>query len=253
LAALLAGAAYFTGLIVVNLHLRQFGVGILGFFAQEYVTAGIWVFLPAVPGIISGVLAYDLLDSGQFSKWNLKDRITVSLALTVGVLLAWYLLFSMVLPLFGMPGGIQNHRYWYLLTLFAALGTFGWRSLTELKEKVALIHLNWALLLKRSFAAVVITGTVAPYLQFFATKLYPSIPARWGGGKPVDARIVFAEPTTLGLPPEARDWVKVVLVTRDAVVFILPSTDGNHTYLIERSSISALEMKTPNGKPPKFP
>jgi hypothetical protein len=78
LAVLLTGAAYFAGLVVVNLHLRQYGVSILGFFAQEYVTAGIWVWLPAVPGIVTGTLFWGIVERNPFRHLTWPNQVGVA-------------------------------------------------------------------------------------------------------------------------------------------------------------------------------
>jgi hypothetical protein len=179
------------GVVVVTLHLREYGVNSLDLSQLHYVTAGVWVVLPiafiTIFSIFTVFLASAQTDESQ-SGMSRVQRIYTALA-TVFVLF-------IVIRFFWGKMGVEftwKSAVWIpLLGIFATLITFG--GAFSLKSLTRTTPVKNAV---PSLGMIVLgLGAFAAYVLLFAQYTYPSIPWATGGGRASTVRLFLTPEST---------------------------------------------------------
>jgi hypothetical protein len=260
-AVLLGGLAYFTGLVVVNLHLAQYGVNLLGFFAHQYVTAGLLALFPAFTGgavWLIGSKAWVLMSETCRSRGFSTIATGTLLSLTAFVMVAMgFGLATIPLGVMGMIplGGISMEvgpASWYVCVGLGALMPASHRLNTlwyeEHREES---RKRFWKLYGRTMSVLVIGALVGLYLPEFAVHVYGQIPSRWGGGGLARVTIIVATKNSPELQRAGATFaaldssrvamtVNLLLVTSDAVV---ACTKSGSTLLLRRELVDAMFLK----------
>lgn len=217
----LGGTCYAVGLVIVNAYLFRYGVYSTSLLRSEYVLAGLlWLFLLAVGSVL--VAAADR---------SLKDR-TGRRRLFIAISVALRVLAALLLPaaLVGLFSGLElfltDWRTWVIVAVIlltpgyilphardCAIDIRGWRS-SGAKfadfpiERVAMLCF-FCLLAVGSYAHIV----------------YPSFLPMYGGGRPIQVRLVPAPGSAevftalaLGATPVADEEFDLIAETADWLV-----------------------------------
>jgi len=200
----LAGLCYVLGVVVVTIHLRQYGVNSLDLSQLHYVTAGVWVVLPIAcitTFIIFAIfLAASQTDENQRSRsWS--DRIYTAFS-AVSVLIFIILFFW---PKIGIEFSWKSVVWIPIIGSFATLMIFvGGLSLRKLTRTTTVKGA-----LPFIVTPILGLGLFAAYVLLFAQYTYPSIPWATGGGRASSVRLFIT--------PESMPYLqglKVALATK---------------------------------------
>lgn len=242
---LVSGLTYIIGLLIVSIHLSTYGALPLGFFAQQYITAGVWGLLPAAFGIASIVLISRGVARDRPLAHTLYSYIhSRSVAQAVVVLGALFIL--------GLLG-------WQLLRVLQVGWHWGWVACYMAPPFLfSIIRTSRAMnaegprnTLPDDMQVAYLTGlaalTVVVYCAIFAGGPFRTIPPYLGGGVPIDARLLLRDPTRSSLrfalyrelysrrpsqvaqdgrvsgrrvAPDSTFPVKVLMLTDDQILFL---------------------------------
>jgi hypothetical protein len=239
--------------VVLHTHLQRYGVNPLGFFAPQYIAAGAWavVFFAyfGVFGFVAQVasrqpVAKGLTQSDGSSAPNRTKSLGVRVLIVVLIAAATAVLPSQILR---DPFGRYNLA-WAVLGLCFFAPAFYTATLTirPPDRPVPALGEYWS----NAVIRVLVWLLVLPVgLVVFGGYIYPSIPARWGGGEPVPVQVVIATDAAGRLfragiirdSSQARSFGHILLLTDDDVL-LLPR--GHiRPVLLRRSLVPALVLQ----------
>lgn len=244
----LLASCYAMGLVVINIHLNNYGVFSLSLLRVSYIIAGLWATVPILFGlgliysVIGLVLALDAdnADSVLVYMFSLPRALTESQDALGTKFQGW----SMAGSLF-LVGGFLGFIFWQL-----GIG-FQWKWLLTLLtgSLVALfilpIHYNFALprtktvaeLVNRAFGAVTTGFLLVIHIVVFANHVYPSLPSHIGGGQPKTVQLIVEnEPNTkkliedLGVALQGQSGrtedIQLLFVTDEVFIILISENDG---------------------------
>jgi hypothetical protein len=190
---LAAGICYVVGLLVVNIHLSQYGFYSLSLLQLNYVTAGVWallpMFLPIFVAISFATQFYEKFEDVSDSQDKKKSLSMKAKMFRIGA--AVFVAVACIYTLIGMfveALGLKATWSWILVGAAGALAGFfmfaaafykKFKSVTTVKDYVNYFQMIF----------IAIIGLVA-YTGYFARSLYKEIPASVGGGRPHQVRLV---------------------------------------------------------------
>jgi hypothetical protein len=245
-----AGLTYFLGFLVVNFHLARYGVNFLGVFAPQYLTAGLWALYPFLAGLGLSAMAQEPLrwDRNPIRWRRILTNIFLGLVLGIGFVAAlmaplWLLVDENFSDQPRTVGAVLSLIAWLGAALFGLwLGQPGQFRREEQHPRGFRIYIFYGLL-----ALAVIVG----YCRLFVLA-YESVPARWGGGREVRAKLLLNPGFSArfgGLKGFDRDTagvtVRLALVT-DNILLIVPPTGDAPAVVIKRQDVDGIILE---GKP----
>lgn len=210
--ALLLGGAYIAGLLVVNLHLQRYGAFVLTFNSPQYLAAGIWSFVPI---LLVLVLAIPII---AFLRPVANEALWLrAVAISTGVLFWLLALASMYFV--GSMLDVKEIWWWVIyLPAAVALGIIA-SSYRRAKDSNGGSDdaVSSRAFLASLFIPLILMGFVGHFL-IFAGSIYPTIPARWGGGEPVRARLTISSDKISDVNP-------VLAPERDVLILLMTASD----------------------------
>ena len=227
----LAGLCYVLGLIVVTIHLRQYGLNSLDLPQLHYVTAGVWTVLPIVLMVLLILFAFYMVVSQaeELKRKKGVDKLAGIFSAIVAVLILSYLGLGFLGSEAGIEFGWTNWVWVPLLGLTAVWfvvlpGGLLTQPDTYRDRKFLILMLG-----------VLVVGIVLSmfYVVLFATHTYEAIPWSTGGGRSSQVRLVVAPDSrpyfeSVGIKfsdgENRTDSLKLLLVTEKE--FILTNSDG---------------------------
>src|SRR5262245_3687180 len=186
-----AGLCYVLGVIVVTLHLRQYGVNSLDLSQLHYVTAGVWVMLP-----IAFITTFTIFTA--FLAVPQTDKAQISMGWTGRIYMAFFtvLVLFITVRFFWRETGIEFTWKSTVLIPLLGMGT----TLIILGGAYSLRRLTRNTPIRKALPLLGVTalgvGGFAVYVRFFAQYTYPSIPWATGGGRASQVRL-FLTPESL--------------------------------------------------------
>ena len=193
-----AGLCYVLGLLVVTMHLRQFGLNSLDLPQLHYVTAGVWTLLPIVIVVLLLVFGFYML-AGQ--KDEIKSKRGIDKVMSVFGAIAGIMIVSfLVLKFLGAKAGLEFGWVSWVLIPILGLVTLLCMALPAV-VLAADLKLGNRLVLS---AGLLVIGLASSgfYITLFADHTYETIPWSTGGGRPSQVRLVVA--------PESRPYLESV-------------------------------------------
>jgi hypothetical protein len=231
----LIGIAYVVGLLILNFHLRNFGIRYLSFLQLEYVLVGMLYLFITITTYLSGAVIYRHIKYLCFEKK--KRSIFVSCVILITLLLYWLIMFLLVVDfdfrVIDLPG--------LVVVLVLILNALGMNSVVissksdfskHLKfSKNQILHKFLLILFSVAFQTI---GT-----SLYANLVFPKLTSAYGGGKKqiiqflVNAEFI-PEIKNIGLrindETKKSEKLELILETDDAY-FISPpieNSDGQH-------------------------
>ena len=243
-----AGAAivaviYLFGFLVNALHLGKYGVSGIGLLRVRYVLAGVWVTLPFVAlAMITAMIAYVVTfeyDSKEprTRRWHMKKLGSVLTSLA-GFAIILSLVLSYVwsqVPITAVHERGVRAAIGPLALLAMLIWFFGaviYAAVTHRIDESPRLELVTAV----GFSTFLIIAVLA-YLVYFASRVYPHLPAVLGGGAPLPVQFVLKGPSTL----QPKKPYELLLVTDSAVVV----RDGDHAIEVSRDAIETIIYPAP--------
>lgn len=240
----LVALSYVFGLVVLNVHLGQYGYYSLGLLQLDYIAAGLWALSPvaliyflifAVVFTITQDFLFQDKDSGQPQPKSIVDKITLVFAgLIIGgglILLFFYCL------------DISFRKLWLLalgLGFFvgAGLGLMPILMATtkESRERILVgAVLIWMLVL------------IPFYLLFFGRYIYETIPNKWGGGQMAEVVLVAKDDAARALIEsagvqftDARKSVPVKLILATEKELLITPTEQSRGLKLNHELVVAI-------------
>jgi hypothetical protein len=233
--AAVGGLAYICGLIVVQVHLQRFGVNSLGFFAPQYIAAGMWAlgFFGGLAGFAFYFAFGGLKRPAGITLWG-EIALILAASVTTPSLIVGFLVLSLGTPF--RIGWLLLGAPFFLVSFLLALGVSNRLGQPRISGQPWLdILLDFVILL---IVALVLFGKF----------IYPSIPARWGGGQPVSVQIVVTADgasrlfkATILADTSQAVWGRLLLLTEKDVL-ILPA-GHERPVLLQRALVPALVLE----------
>src|SRR6476661_1439243 len=240
----LGGVAYICGLIVVQSHLQRFGVNRLGFFAPLYIAAGLWSFAFLFYCVGFGLLGFVLLRQTQPEIPALRNKAFAGLCLLVSAIIASLILWGLFLWPLGFPierpGLVLTGVLVFISSMEVAIlrsrlaGDAAWGPAPQPDP--------WLAILPDTLVLVTV-GVV-----LFGKLIYPTVPARWGGGQPIQVKIVLKADAAgrllrATILADTMDAVpgQLLMLTADEVLICL--NGQARPMLLQRSDVSALVLE----------
>jgi hypothetical protein len=206
-----AAVAYVAGMLILNLHLREFGIHFLGFLKLEYIMVGtLWVFLSglafsAVYTVIQTIKEFVRL-TGTSTKGpvhRLIDRKWRLFGIPMLLLVALHMVIANVTDT-PLPSSVLERSSWTILAVLC-VSTGGlvlvWRT------GVAALKRLWSTqnLPPMLFQSAFLVAFFLPSLSLYADRAYPLLSRALGGGRPQVVRLIIAEKSVwaavaVGLP-----------------------------------------------------
>lgn len=237
-AVVLVGGCYVVGLLIVNLHLRQYGFSNLNFLQVDYVMAGaVWLFFI---GLIVGLALYILsrlasigeaLQAGSY-------RLVVAriLASLVFMIIASAIVLYALILLSDHVISILSVR---MLTILAVL-ILNVGGVLLFGAAVGELVLGHALIPKKGFAkigdyfrAFVYVGLFLAVLSLYSAYVFPSFSQTFGGGKTKSAEFIVKSESIstfagMGIPvdPGTRRSIVVQVVFEGSDFFLIAVPSG---------------------------
>src|SRR6476620_3701459 len=225
-----AGLCYVLGVVVVTIHLRQYGVNSLDLPQLHYVTAGVWVVLPIAFITIFSIFGI-FLAAGQTENMQRGSSWTDRIGLAVGTILALIFIITFFWGNTGLEFSWKSvvliPRLGILATLLIFAGAISLKSLTRATPVREFLP----------FLGVMILGVFlfAAYVLLFAQYTYQSIPWATGGGRASVVRLFmtpYSMPYVQGLNVTASqkngivetNSIKLLLTTEKQ--FVVINADG---------------------------
>jgi hypothetical protein len=267
LALAAAGLLYVVGLIVTALHLMQFGVFSLSLVRPHYVLAGTWPVLPLA--FLAALAAWTLtawdddrpssppLSASSAARWWHR---LVRVNALVSPVVAWVAIVFMVASYVAtrgsaipwtlrqiVLGGLAFLAFFAGLALLSAATWSGARVPRETAGRAR----HWQGAVRTVAFASLLVFCLLGYLRFFVDHVYPAIPSRIGGGKPIPVTIVLKAPetvSTIGLPSrtgEARALRCELIVDSDKT-YVLRAVDPPRTvFELSKDLVAAVLLDDP--------
>jgi hypothetical protein len=249
----LVGLSYALGLLVVNLHLYQYGVYSLNLLRLNYVIAGFWALVPVIIcTIVSFKVAWLLLYySNRFCAHYrfpppLAGPLTSFDKKFIGLQL-FYILGAILTPVVIMVLTVGFNLSW--LQPLAIAAVLSWSlvnfSLVSITVQRAIFPRVYVRLFSASFLLLV---TVA-YILSFTLTIYGRIHSSLGGGAPKEVIIVFAEDDAtkklldiagFSFFPDSDRMAagRILFVTEEEYILLPPDRDISLS--VPRSSVKAV-------------
>jgi hypothetical protein len=259
--AVTAGAvAYLCGMIVVGTHLSRYGASTLGFFAPQYIAAGIWSLL--FLGVVSAQALFSLAALAFVAQHVRKKEWFLALLLLIAAAVP-VLVVNLTIDVLRLIDVVVDERFIVPAVIVvggALLGvmadSLGKRLYPKcfdvVKADIAPGQLASVIqFLRIGTACGAFLVTFPFFLWAFAREAYPAIPARWGGGEFIGAQVILPAnrsarlfamlmPSDTGL---AAMRGRLVFVT-DNDLLLIP--DGEATpVLLRRSDVVELVLNIP--------
>jgi hypothetical protein len=242
-----AGLTYFLGFLVVNFHLQQYGVNFLGVFAPQYLTAGLWDLYPFLAGLGLSAMAQEPLrwDRNPIRWRRTLKNFLLRLAVVFGLVCA------IMAPLWMLDDTFmdQPRTLGAALSLMAWLGAafYGFWLGKPVPPPTVEPQRGFRMYL---FYGLLTLACVVGYCRLFVLA-YEGVPARWGGGGEVRAKLLLNPgfSTRLdGLKGFGRDssgvTVRLALVT-DNILLIVPPTRDAPAVVIRRQDVEGIVLEQP--------
>jgi hypothetical protein len=233
----LIAIAYVVGLLILNTHLRNFGIRYLSFLQVEYVLVGMLCLFLTITTYLSGAVIYRQIKCLCSEKKERSRSIFVSFIILITLLVYWLIMFGFVVDfdfrVIDLPG--------LVVVLVLLVNAFGMNSVVILSKSDFSKYLNVSknhILYKFSlilFSVVALTIGIASYANF----VFPKLTSAYGGGKKqiiqllVNAEFI-PEIKNIGLrindETKKSEKLELILETDDAY-FISPpieNSDGQH-------------------------
>jgi hypothetical protein len=172
---------YGVGILVVSLHLREYGVYSLSFFRLGYILAGVWAVLPfaiCISMVMAGIFAFYGKTFSQtfgFKSRTLKfiDKFIIGILMIISLPIGIYVATRHLLP---------EIATFDALVVPMILGTFTIIYVYKHKQKEIRPY---------DTGSIAILMLFMVYVFKFATNVYTTIPAHLGGGQFSKVRLVL--------------------------------------------------------------
>lgn len=185
----LAGLCYVVGLVVVTIHLREYGLNSLNLSQLHYVTAGVWAVLPILVTLL--LITYTLYAFSMERERIAKEKGLGKIFNIFWVIATSILIFFLVIHFVGSRLGINfGWQSWVVAPL---LGTLA----------VLLVALSvWMFTQRNSYSNIksllpplglLAIGTLVcvGYVAYFTNHTYKEIPWSTGGGRPSQVQLMI--------------------------------------------------------------
>jgi hypothetical protein len=238
--ALIILIAYVSGFLTVNARHQFYLSGTFGLLSEEYLIAGLWFLTLAIwagsPGLIFAAALQksraSLRESSQFQRTG---------ALVVMVAIVLIIAFVILLPLTML--GIELHRTWlpFRALAFIVIGFIGsdltWAMKSQ--DRAAIVSRRMPLFLALTAPALIV---------LFARTVYPSIPAKVGGGQ--YSRITMIPTEDLedalyyhGLYPDSTGMVRAYLVLATDHTVVISKTQATGPIVFRREELTSFTVE----------
>lgn len=230
---------YAIGLVVVNLHLNNFGVYSLSLFRLSYVTAGIWTLIPVIFLIL--VLAFFISIPFLFSQ-NARNSINAYFGLTrqaekepvfdnvFVVVVLFSVLTFLFYGLYSINFTGKNFPLTFLTSLLIVTYLAMWLHLAVKSSHIATRF-------ARGFIMFLMCIFIfASHIFSFGTGVYQDIPSYLGGGSPQKAQLILNEESKLnekladlGVLFKSSNLtanVQILLATEEEYILLIESVDS---------------------------
>jgi hypothetical protein len=197
------GLCYVLGVVVLTIHLRQYGVNSPDLPQLRYITAGVWVVLP-IAFITTFIIFGIFLVGAQTEEtkinrsWLEKIYMAVSTVLVMMIIVSFF--WAAIGIEFTWKGVVWIPSLGVLAMPIIVVGSFSLKSLTRTTPVGKIL---------RSLGVLFVgIGLFAAYVHYFATYTYKLIPGATGGGRASSVRLFIT--------PESMPYLqglKVALVT----------------------------------------
>jgi hypothetical protein len=179
-----AGLCYVLGVVVVTIHLREYGVNSLDLSQLHYVTAGVWVMLPiafiTTFAIFSMFVAAAQTEETQTNLSQI-ERIYTALATIFTLFVGLRFFWSKIGVEFSWKNAVLIPLLGILATLIIFAGAFSAKTLTRTTPRRTAL---------KSLGIMALgLGVFATYVLLFAQYTYQSIPWATGGGRASTVRL----------------------------------------------------------------
>jgi hypothetical protein len=242
------GVTYFLGFLVVNFHLERYGISFLGLFAPQYIIAGLWALYPFLAGLAMSAAAQEPLrwdrHPVRWRRWGMNLLLTFALVFGFLSMLGGPLIF-MILE--DYPGhtwtaeGVIGAGAWVGAALFGL-----WLGQPQKSKPESPAQPSYRDYLFLWFIGLAVTVV---YCRFF-TVAYKTIPARWGGGREVGAKLFLAG----DVANRIRTWstyredstglaAHLVLVTDDILLIVPPGKPGP-AIMVKREDVDGIVLES---------
>jgi len=194
---LLIGGAYVIGLLILNLHIRKYGVSYLGFLQIEYVMAGVlWGFLVAFTYALAIILSYVIKRVKDLKGKKLHQSLW-HLLIILFSLISFYNLYATILNFLGEGQWIgYKWRVPFALILnvllISILTTKAKGALAEIRTKMGF----------QTFDLLYYVGSIVIALSVYSALAFPLLSPTFGGGGPRSAIFV--------VKPDQTETIKMI-------------------------------------------
>lgn len=182
---------YLSGIITLSLYLSKYGISSFSILRFQYITAGAWCIFPIVYSslyILYASLPIILLKNKYGTTGNGRMRIRHK------ILIVAYIIFAAYMAIYMYIGYIHIYIELPLITtilyfiqsvgsLLPFLIIFWLRKRVIARSKPLLIY----------YATITSIIFYFFYILFFAKEIYPLIPAKIGGGEPIDVQFIVTK------------------------------------------------------------
>jgi hypothetical protein len=188
----LAGFSYVLGVLVVSVHLRQYGLSSLTLSQLNYVTAGVWTLVPICLILLFIVWVVYATVLGREEKSNKFLNI-------IGGIGSAIILFSFVVGYFSGHLGVQlGWVDWLFIPLLGTLAAVMVAAAVFMLSQTDTYKTTGSMALGLGLAVVALLLSLG-YVVLFATHTYGDIPAATGGGSPSRVELVVTSDSKLVL------------------------------------------------------
>lgn len=198
----LLAICYVIGLVVVNLHLSNFGIYSLSIFRLVYVTAGLWTLLPLLVSLVYGFL---LIAVAVIFSPTLREQVSHRFPLAVDKyedrITRWVLLFGLLVPIGCSFFALNLLRKMLRISAPASLSS-SWFPAIAILTSVFIGATLIIILTAKSFTparmgGIMYSGICAAiafvgYVVIFAVTTYGSIPSALGGGGAKEVQFIVS-------------------------------------------------------------
>ena len=239
--AIIVALIYLLGFLVNALYLARYGVSAVGLVRLQYVLAGVWVVLPFA--VLACVVSLVLFG------WTMEQRTNPTAGakrvgnVIVGVAGLVWLCAALLVPLSDVPFGGRGIRLkdallilpvyvvFICLAGYSTVGTAGEAMATRRRREVAIV----------SAVGTLLIITIVGYVAFFATRIYPFLPAALGGGEPSRVQFVLKAEDAPPLLKSAPQTYDLLFVTDKTVVVL----DNGRAIEVSRDGIDSILYAKP--------
>jgi hypothetical protein len=182
----ISAISYITGFLILNMHLREYGVSQLSFAQSEYVIVGIlWVFLTAYSFFVLDIFILPAYLAYKYNPKIIRDNFKIMKIIFIGMspvcLLIIYLAYF--LPLYPLSDGKIDLLSWKGIRIVINL-MIGAASIQALMHsfgrisKIIKLRLEFIPILESFIIIIVIIGILSGYSKL----VYPIMSSVYGGG-----------------------------------------------------------------------